>query len=265
MKNKQGPKILIVDIETMPILASVWSIWDQNIPLNMIQKDWSILAWSAKWLNSKEIMYMDQRHCKDINDDTRLLKGIWKLLDEADIVIGQNSNQFDLKKLNARFILKGFKPPSTYKKIDTKLLAKKHFGFTSNRLEYLSDKLNKKYKKLVKRDKFPGFELWKECIIGNMKAWKEMEQYNKYDVLSTEELYTKLIPWDSSLNFSLYSDGTDHVCSCGNKEFQKNGFAYTSSGKFQRYVCTKCGSEHRSKENLFSKDKRKSLRTGTPR
>lgn len=259
------PKVLVIDIETMPILASVWSLWDQNIPLNMIHKDWSIIAFSAKWLGSKEVIYMDQRKNKNLEDDTKLLKKIWALLDEADIVIGQNSNQFDLKKLNARFILKGFKPPSTYKKIDTKLLAKKHFGFTSNRLEYMSDKLNKKYKKLVKRDKFPGFELWKECMLGNLAAWKEMETYNKYDVLSTEELYYRLIPWDSSLNFSLYSDSLDHVCSCGSTKFKKNGYSYLSSGKYQRYTCLECGAEHRDKDNKFSKEKRKSLRMGTPR
>ena len=86
---------------------------------------------------------------------------MWKLLDEADIVIGQNSKAFDIKKLNARFIIHGMQPPSSYRQIDTKILAKKHFNFTSNKLEYLSDKLNVKYKKQTKR-KFSGFEMWKE-------------------------------------------------------------------------------------------------------
>jgi hypothetical protein len=261
-----GPKILLLDIETAPILAHVWGLWDQTVGLNQIKSDWHLLSWSAKWLNDPptKVMYEDQRKAKNIEDDSKLLKSLWKLLDEADIIITQNGKSFDQKKIFARFILSGMKPPSTFKHIDTKLLAQKHFAFTSNRLEYMSDKLCTKYKKL-KHNKFAGFDMWKECLAGNQAAWKEMEKYNKHDVLALEELYTKLIPWDSSINFSLYHEGEEHVCSCGSTDFSKNGFAYTAAGKFQRYVCNKCGSESRDKVNLFSKEKKKSLRTGTPR
>ena len=99
-------------------------------------------------------------------------------------------------------------PPSNFKQIDTLKLARKHFALTSNKLAYMTDKLCTKYKKLT-HHKFEGFELWKECLDGNLKAWKEMEKYNKHDVLALEELYTKLIPWDSSVNFTLYGDSPD--------------------------------------------------------
>lgn len=267
MKNKSnGPKVLIFDIETAPILGHVWGLWENNVGLNQIESDWHLLSWSAKWLGDpvSKTMYMDQRKEKNIEDDSKILEGIWKLLDAADIVITQNGRSFDQKKLNARFILNGFKPPSSYKHIDTKRLASKHFAFTSNKLEYMTDKLCKKYKKL-KHKKFVGHDLWKQCMAGNLAAWKEMEKYNKYDVLSLEELYGKLIPWDSTVNFNLYHDGEEHVCKCGNAEMSKNGYAYTASGKYQRYVCPKCGAEVRSKLNLFSKEKKKSLRSSTVR
>jgi hypothetical protein len=209
-------------------------------------------------------MYMDQRKAKDISNDKQILKGIWKLLDEADIVIGQNSKKFDQKKLNARFVYHGFQPPSSFKHIDTVVLARKHFGFTSNKLEYMTDKLCKKYKKL-KHTKFQGFELWKECLSGNIKAWKEMERYNKYDVLSLEELYTKLIPWDSSINFNLYKEGTAIVCTCGSENFIKRGFFYTSTGKFQRHKCSDCGAETRDRKNLLSEFKSSTIRAGVTR
>lgn len=265
MKNK-GPRILLFDIETAPMLGYVWTLWENNVSLDQLNKDWHILSWSAKWLGDApdKIMYQDQRGAKDVADDKRLLKGIWKLLDEADIVITQNGKSFDHKKLNARFILQGMQPPSSYRHIDTMIIAKKHFAFTSNKLAYMSDKLCTKYKKL-KPTKFPGFSMWLECLAGNKKAWKEMEKYNKHDVLALEELYYKLIPWDNTINFNLYRDDTDIVCNCGHKEFKKYGFAFTSQGKFQRYVCTKCGSETRSKQNLLSKDKKASLRLRTER
>jgi hypothetical protein len=201
----------------------------------------------------------------DSNDAKRKRKdGIWNLLNEADVVITQNGKNFDQKKLNARFILQGFQPPGSYKHIDTKQIASKHFGFTSNRLEYMTDKLCVKYKKL-KHKKFPGHEMWVECLKGNLEAWKEMELYNKHDVLALEELYTKLIPWDNSINFNLYHDEEDHVCKCGSTTFIKNGFYYTSSGKFQKHKCKSCGAEHRDKQNLFTKEKRASLKMPTPK
>jgi hypothetical protein len=262
----EGPKVLLYDIETAPLLGYVWGLWENNVGLNQIFSDWHVLSWSAKWLGAPddEVMYMDQRNAENIEDDRVILQGIWELLDKADIVITQNGKSFDQKKLNARFVMQGFQPPSSYKHIDTKLVAKKHFAFTSNKLEYMTDKLCTKFKKL-QHSKFPGFEMWRECLLGNIDAWKEMEVYNKYDVLSLEELYTKLIPWDTSINFNLYHDSEKNTCKCGSDAFIKNGFYYTSAGKYQKHKCKKCGSETRSKENLFSKEKRESLHNGTVR
>jgi hypothetical protein len=262
--KKSQIKVLLIDIETAPILGFCWGLFDNNIALNQIHKDWHLLSFSAKFLGSNKIIYKDQRDAKNIEDDKDLLKDIWKLLDEADIVVGQNSKSFDIKKINARFVVNGFKPPSSFKQIDTLQLARKNFGFTSNKLEYLTNKLNKKYKKSAHKQ-FNGFELWKECLKGNLKAWKEMEKYNKLDVLSLEELYTKLVPWDSSVNFNLYHNGLINQCKCGSKNLKKYGFAYTTVGKYQRYQCSDCGAETRDRENLFDKDKLKSLQVGIKR
>ena len=260
------PKVLLFDIETAPILGHVWQLWENNVALNQVESDWYILSWSAKWLGADDddVIYMDQRKARDIENDKRILKGIWKLLDKADVVITQNGKSFDQKKLNARFILNGMQPPSSYKHIDTKIIAKKHFAFTSNKLEYMTDKLCVKYKKL-KHTLFPGFEMWKECLAGNQEAWKEMERYNKQDVLALEELYTKLIPWDSSINFNVYHDGTQNFCKCGSSTFIKNGFYYTNVSKFQKYRCKECGAETRDRANMFSKEKKQSLNLGTNR
>ncbi len=255
------PKVLLLDIETAPIIGYVWGLWDNNLGLNQIKSDWHVLAWAAKWLGdpASKIMYQDQRNAKNVEDDKKILAEIWKLMNEADIIITQNGKSFDAKKLNARFILNGFKPPSSYRHIDTKRIASNKFGFTSNKLEYMTNKLCTKFKKL-KHSKFSGFELWSECLKGNIKAWKEMEKYNKYDVLSLEELYNKLQPWDNSINFNVYNDTLDLICACGSTKFHRNGFKYTSVGKYQRYACLNCGSEARDRSNLLSLEKRDSLK-----
>jgi len=264
-QERKRPKVLVFDIETAPILGHVWSLWENNVALNQIEKDWHVLSWSAKWLDAPatQVMYMDQRNEKRVEDDRKILKKIWELLDEADIVITQNGKSFDQKKLNARFILNGMQPPSSYKHIDTKIIASKHFAFTSNKLEYMTEKLCVKYKKL-KHKKFPGHELWTEVLRGNVEAWKEMEQYNKHDVLALEELYHILIPWDNTINFNLYNDAADNVCKCGGSLI-KNGFYYTNVGKYQRYKCKGCGAENRDRINLFSPEKKQSIRVATAR
>jgi hypothetical protein len=268
-KEYTGLKILVLDIETSPLVSYTWGLFDQNIALNQIESEWSVLSWSAKYYTDKsgvtygphnKIMYQDQRNEKDIRNDKKLLQGIWDLLNDSDITLTQNGVAFDLKKLNARFIMNGMKPPSPHKNIDTLKIAKKHFAFTSNKLEWMTKKLCTKNKKM-KTKKFQGFDLWKECLAGNQDAFKEMQAYNEMDVLSLEELYHHLSPWDSTLNFSLYSDDTDIKCNCGTTKIQKRGFHYTKVGKYQKFTCLSCGSWFTGKLNLLTKSKKKSLLT----
>jgi hypothetical protein len=242
---------LLLDIETSPILAYVWSIWEQTVGLNQIYRDWSVLSWSAKWLDSPEVMYMDQRRAEDLFNDKEILSHLWKLIDEADVLVTQNGKSFDAKKLNARFIQHGFKPPSPYRHIDTKLMAKKNFAFTSNKLEYLGGVLSKSHQKHTSR-KFQGFELWKQCLQGNPEAWEEMEVYNILDVLVLEEVYRALAPWGVPVNLSMYPQGVEK-CPCGSEKFEKRGFHYTLTGKYQRLQCKGCGAWTRDKNNLREK------------
>lgn len=254
------PKILTLDIETAPCLSYHWGLFKQNIGLNMGVKDSYILSWAAKWVGEDTTFYKDKRNDPTNEDDSELVKDIWKLLDEADIVISQNGVRFDVKKLNTAFLFAGLKPPRPYKHIDTLLIAKKHFAFKSNKLEYMTNKLNKFYKKLP-HGAFPGFELWKECLLGNPLAWDEMEVYNRYDVLATEELAFILAPYSNTLpNLDIYYlDGANH-CMCGCTEFKQNGFAHTNVSTFANFTCENCGAHKRGRVNLIEKDVRKTFR-----
>ncbi len=259
LRNIPKPKVLILDIESSPLKSYTWSLFNNFVALNQVNAEWFLLSYSAKWLGEDEIFYDDMRGKVDSEDDTHLLAQLWQLLNDADIVVGQNSKRFDTKKINARFIMNGYKPPSSYKQIDTLEIAKRHFAFTSNKLEWLSDKLNQNYKKLS-HSNFAGFELWKGMLEDNIDAWEECEDYNKHDVLATEELYLTLAPWDSKHpNFNLYHHESEHICRCGSKNVVRHGYAYTGKSKFQRWRCEDCGAESRDSINLFDKEKRKSL------
>lgn len=222
------PRCLVFDIETFPIIASVWGLKDQNISLNQIHKDWSVAAWGAKWLGESKLYYRDTSCNKDVRYDKNILEDMWKLLDQADVVITQNGKGFDSKRLNARFIEHGMNPPSPYRHLDTYLIARGVADFTSNKLEYLTAKLNKKYRKDGHKN-FPGMSLWNECEKGNLKAWKEMKKYNLLDVLSTEELYKMLKEWTPQAMPSVH-----HLCP------RRFAVKWGTSGKYQRMYCKKC-------------------------
>lgn len=194
-------KILVFDVETAPLQVLCWGLWNQNISLEMVQKDSSILSWSAKWLGQKEVMYMDTRGQKDVRNDKRIVKELYKLLNEADIILTQNGDSFDVKVLNARLVYYDIDPPSSFESIDTLKIARKKFRFISNKLQYMTGNLCTENVKLSHK-KFPGMSLWIECLKDNIQAWKEMESYNKADVLSLEELYVKrLRKWGNSKVF----------------------------------------------------------------
>lgn len=252
------PKVLFCDIETLPLEVYTWGTFDQSVGLNQIKSDWTVLSWCAKWQDSDKVFYEDVRKEKNLRDDKRILRGIWDLLNQADIVVWHYGSAFDHKKLNARFILNGFRPPKPYKQYDTKRVASKHFGFTSNKLEYLTEKLNKKYHK-SKHKQFEGFSLWRECMARNLAAFREMEKYNRMDVLSLEELYTTLSAWEQKHDFNVYHDAFHVICNCGSSDLKREGFRYTNTGKFQQYSCNKCGAWMSDKNNMLIKEKRKSL------
>lgn len=250
------PKVLTLDIETAPITAYTWGLYKQNIGLNQIKTDWHLLAWAAKWLGEKDVHYMDNRRAKNVTDDKRILKGLIALLNQADIVVTQNGEQFDLKKINARAVINRLPPVKPVASTDILKEGRKVFSFTSHKLEYVADKINRKYKKL-KHEKYPGFELWAAILKGDQRAWKEMEIYTKYDVLSTEEIYTTIQGWIATQAISSFHDDSKMRCRCGSTNLWKEGYAYTPAGKYQIYRCKDCGKWPRSPINLLSAEKRR--------
>ncbi len=234
------PRILTLDIETSPIVAYVWRTWKENIGPAQILQDWSIMSFAAKWFGVNEVMYEDTSGQTDYRDDTLLLLPLWKLLDSADIIVAQNGIAFDMKKINARFLMAGMPPPSTYRVVDTLQEARKIAKFTSNRLEFLSTILTDTPKD--HHSEFPGIELWKQCLAGNPKAWAAMRKYNIRDIVSTEKVYIKMRPFIvGHPNVAAYQDPEVASCpKCGSEDVHPRGFVYTQTGKYQKYRCGHC-------------------------
>jgi DNA polymerase elongation subunit (family B) len=225
-------KILLLDIETSPNLAYVWGIWEQNVNVNHMVSSSTTLCWAAKWLGDKKVMF-DSVHQ---SSEKQMLKGIHKLLEEADVVVHYNGKKFDVPTLNKEFLLNGMKPPAPYKQIDMLQQSRGAFRFQSNKLDYVAQQLG-----LGKKTKHEGFQLWVKCMAGDSASWKKMKSYNMNDVVLLEKVYQRMLPWISGHpNHGAYGSGA--VCTnCGGESLQKRGIAVTTKGKYPRLQCTDCG------------------------
>ena len=96
------------------------------------------------------------------------------------------------------------------------------------------------------------------------EGWAIMEKYNRMDVVLTEKLYNKLIPWISSHpNHNLYGDGTASVCTnCGSEHLHSKGQVYTNAGIYKRFKCVECGTNMRGRSTQVAKESRENLVLG---
>ena len=257
-EQKNGARILSIDIETLPMLFYAWQPWEARA-LKVLE-DTSVCAWSAKWLGGRQITkcLADYKGYKaHSRDDRKLLAELWPLLDEADIVVAHNGKRFDVKKLNYRFMVLGLGVPSPYQVVDTLLEIKKVASFDSHRLNDLSQSLE-----IGQKVRTGGADLWFDCIEGKPAAWKRMKVYNARDVALLERLYLKIRPWmQGHPNMGLFS-GLSCCPKCGSVKLQARGWARSSTRSYQRFHCQACGGWAKGTESF--RDKRASL-TNIPR
>lgn len=187
--EKYIPKVLILDIETRSLTVKTFGLKDQNISLEQVVDDGGILCWSAKWLGSDKVFYEETKG--DKSKEKTILKKLKKLMDQADIILGQNSQKFDVPIINGLFLyydlIDGVRE---YKQIDTLVMSRSKYKFLSHKLQYMSGKLCEIKKQT--HAKFPGMSLWMEYEAKNPAAFAEMKKYNMADVQATEELFLKL-------------------------------------------------------------------------
>lgn len=237
MPSAPSIKTLILDIETVPLEGYFWQLWDVNIRLNQIKEHGGVLSWAAKWLNDDKIYFSSIHH----HGRENMVEAMHEMLDEADEVVGWNSNRFDIPHLNTEFLKAGLLPPSPYKKVDLLRVVKTNFKFPSNKLDYVSQALG-----FGQKVEHEGFPLWVKCLDGDKKAWAIMREYNEHDVILTEQHYNRLLPWiTSGVNRSAYANAT--VCpNCGGSHLHSRGTTRTLQLVYQRFQCQDCGTWSRS-------------------
>jgi hypothetical protein len=231
-------KILILDIETRPVLGYAWTKYQQD--LLKIAQDREIICFGWKWLHEKRthvLAVSDYRSYKPhkVDQDKGLVRELRKLLDEADIVVAHNGKSFDVPIIYARIAHFGMGPPSPVKCVDTKIIAQKRLGFVSNTLADLAQFFG-----CPPKDTHHGLYLWFDCFVNNnQSAWRKMKAYNAQDVRTLEALYLKLRVWDDRHpNISL----ENLACPvCASTHIRFAGWNRAISWRRKRYQCLDCG------------------------
>jgi DNA polymerase III epsilon subunit-like protein len=181
----KSAKVLIYDLETSPNIGWFWRAgYKQNIQPNQIIKERAIICVSYKWQGEDEVYNLtwDKNQC-----DKFLIEQFVEVLNEADLIVAHNGDQFDLKWLKTRALFHRIPMLPNYKQFDTLKLAKAKLYLNSNRLDYIS--------------KFLGFEgkiqttpdLWNKVVMLNDRnAMKDMLDYCDEDVRQLEKVYNEL-------------------------------------------------------------------------
>lgn len=251
-------RVLLYDIENTSIQIEAWRTYQADAI--RVTREWYILSIAYKWLGEKQTHVMTladfPSFSKNHRDDKAMLNEFFPIFNSADIVIAHNGNYHDQRKLSARLVYHGLGPPSPYQQIDTYLLAKRRFAFTSNRLDALAEFFGVEGKKDCPPD------IWQRCMEGDPKAFKVMGRYNKHDVVILEQVYNKLKAWQPNHPYigvsgprrKRFSAMEGLSCPrCGSEKLSSKGWKETVASYYRYYQCLDCGGYAQSNQRQAKK------------
>lgn len=183
--EKGEAKVLIYDIETSPNIGWFWSAgFKKNISHNQIIKERAIICVSYKWLGESQVYNLTWDN--DQNDKF-LIEQFVEVLNEADLIVAHNGDNFDLKWIKTRALYHRIPMLPKYNQFDTLKLAKAKLYLNSNKLDYISKFLGHEGK--IKTD----IDLWLDIIFKKDKiALNQMLEYCDEDVRQLENVYNEL-------------------------------------------------------------------------
>ena len=245
-----------LDIETSPIDAYTWGIWQQNVNLNGgVKSPNRVLSWAWKWEGEDETLFSSEWD----HGTEDMIGMMYDLVCEADAIVHYNGKGFDMKHLNREFLLQGFGPPTPYQHIDLLHKVKSNFNFPSNKLDYVAGALG-----LGGKLENPGMPLWVAVLNGESWAQKLMEDYNIQDVVLTEDLYYHIQGWiGEHPNRALWMErGDDPICpNCGSKDLHVKAYKQTRVLSYVQHHCQNCGAYPRERYRTDESKARKDVLT----
>ena len=243
-KELVDDKIITYDIETSRIKAYVWSTGKQYINHLQTRSETAIISIAWKYIGQDKVKHLtwDEDHC-----DKKMLEIFLKEYNRASMVIGQNNNSFDNKLINTRAAKHRLFVDRYVKSFDIYRMAKRYFRLPSYSMAYMA-----KYFGLTLKQSHEGIHMWDMIEDGTEKEQKEylkkMVDYNKGDIVTTEELYMTLKPYFGSVTNNAVKQGLPKwACPVsGSTDIKLLKTIFTEQGTVQRILfCEK--SQHQYK------------------
>jgi hypothetical protein len=231
IKDKKLPKILVLDIETKPLIAYVWRMYEEVNSIDKLIDTGGLLCFSAKWLGkNKTFFYSEWEH-----GTAAMVKAAHALLAEADAVITYNGDKFDLPKLQAEFATQEIGSPPPLTSIDV-YKTTRTMGFVSKKLDFVAKALG-----CGGKVEHEGLGLWIKVLAGDAKARKKMRQYNIGDVTLLEKVYLKIRPFIKNHPHMGFTPKRE-CGACGSSKVHVSKWRRTKAMRIQQLHCQDCGS-----------------------
>ncbi len=225
-------RLLVIDIETRPMESRHWGLWNQNIGISQIQKPDGLLCFAAQFVGERRIHFVSQWD----DGERGLARAAHRLLDEADVVLGWNSQKFDVPWLQRVLVESRLSQPSPFKQLDLMRAVKKQVRLPSYKLDFVGQWLG-----VGRKIRTGGYDLWDDVLAGDTKARNKMRRYNIQDTRLTGDVYAELRKrgWVSSpVNASI---DLGHVCPhCESERLQARGYEYTATRRYKKWQCIDC-------------------------
>lgn len=236
-------RILYLDLEISPMLSYNYEAYESNAL--KILKSPMLVSFGWQWEGEKDVHCVALPDYKGYRkgifklDDKKIVKDLYDIMMQADVIIGHNIKDFDIKIARTRFLAHGLPVTKKWDTVDTLKVSRSQFRFPKNNLDYVTGFVGLEGKSDLKHSDL----IW-GCIDGDLVKWRKMKDYNKQDIKITREYYLKIRGWDTThTNLSFYSRQL-HVCpNCEGKKFHRHGKRWYRNGLRWVYRCLDCGSE----------------------
>lgn len=228
-------KVLFFDIETSPNVVLAFQIGQKiNISYENIIEERKIICICWKWLGEDKVYSLDWGPRQN---DKKMLVEFAKVVKEADLIVGHNSDKFDIRHVNARTAYHGLNPIGELATVDTLKQTRKTFALNSHRLDYIGQFFGEG-KKLDNG----GFSLWKRVMQKDVDALKLMIDYCKQDVRLLEKVYNRIQPYVKQSHHRGVLNGDKLACkACGSSHTYWNGSRVYLNTIFRARRCGECG------------------------
>lgn len=234
-QNISNPSnILIYDIETGRVPALVWWSGKQFVKADQLREEPKIITIAYKWLGEDEVYHLtwDKDQC-----DKKMLEEFLQVYNKADMVIGQNNDNFDNRWINARAMKYGLEINTFIRSFDIMKETKRLFRLPSYSMSYIT-----KFLGVETKLDHEGIKMWDKVQFGTLEEQKEylqkMVDYNRQDIVATEDMYLTLRQYmGHKVHFGVLHGEEKYTCpNCGSSNIELYKTTVTPAGTVQRIM-----------------------------